>query len=196
MALGINRHSADFQEFLLGIRQGRKERMQELCDELAASGADINLSHVIDEVPHQADEASCVLTRSFLVQAMRRRGLLQAAEGYFDAGRHSPSNQHFPLINEAIAQIHGAGGIALLAHPGCYGNHDTVRQLLTSAPFDGLESNHPAYYLATVLISVPWPKNSNFLNHAAVIFMAAQMPSVHRAAADLTSGAFNRCSSD
>jgi predicted metal-dependent phosphoesterase TrpH len=143
VALGIDRSSAKFQEFLQEIRSARYRRMDELCGALRQQGAEITLDDVLAEVPHADHEPSRVLTRSFLVQALRRRQLQSFADGYFDASRLSTSNLYFPDIHQAISQIHAADGIAILAHPGCYNNHSTVRQLLESAPFDGLESNHP-----------------------------------------------------
>ena len=146
-ALGVDRHHEPFQAFLARIRAIRQSRMTELCAALSEAGATIDLATVAAEMPHGDAEASRIFTRSHLASALRRTGQTAAAESLFqdtfqDTFHISPAAQ-FPNSAEAITQIQQAGGIALLAHPGCYGSHQTVKKLLSAAPFDGLESNHP-----------------------------------------------------
>lgn len=48
----------------------------------------------------------------------------------------------YPDIRKVLAEIHNAGGIAVLAHPGYYGNFDILDELMALG-LDGVEVWHP-----------------------------------------------------
>ncbi|WP_457942456.1 PHP domain-containing protein [Caproiciproducens sp. LBM24188] len=49
----------------------------------------------------------------------------------------------YPDVHEVIAQVHEAGGIAVLAHPGEYDSYDLLEQLASSHEIEGVEVWHP-----------------------------------------------------
>lgn len=48
----------------------------------------------------------------------------------------------YPDVFEVLKAIHDAGGIAVLAHPGCYDNFDLIDELIKKG-LDGVEVWHP-----------------------------------------------------
>lgn len=59
----------------------------------------------------------------------------------------SPNNisilPKFPAPAEVIQQIHEAGGVAILSHPGIYGNYSAIIDALVGQGLDGVEVWHP-----------------------------------------------------
>lgn len=49
----------------------------------------------------------------------------------------------YPEVHEVIAQIHEAGGLAVLAHPGEYDSYDLLNQLASDHEIEGVEVWHP-----------------------------------------------------
>lgn len=49
----------------------------------------------------------------------------------------------YPDVHEVITQIHEAGGVAVLAHPGEYDSYDLLQQLAENHEIDGVEVWHP-----------------------------------------------------
>lgn len=49
----------------------------------------------------------------------------------------------YPDVHEVIEQIHEAGGVAVLAHPGEYDSYDLLEQLAKDGEIDGVEVWHP-----------------------------------------------------
>ena len=48
----------------------------------------------------------------------------------------------YPDVHDVIAQIHDAGGIAVLAHPGIYDSYDLLEQLARDHEIEGVEVWH------------------------------------------------------
>lgn len=49
----------------------------------------------------------------------------------------------YPDVHEVIQQIHDAGGIAVLAHPGVYDSFELLEQLAADGAIEGVEVWHP-----------------------------------------------------
>ena len=49
----------------------------------------------------------------------------------------------YPEVHDVIGQIHDAGGVVVLAHPGEYGSYDLLAQLARDHEIDGVEVWHP-----------------------------------------------------
>lgn len=49
----------------------------------------------------------------------------------------------YPDVHEVITQIHEAGGVAVLAHPGEYDSYDLLEQLAADHEIEGVEVWHP-----------------------------------------------------
>lgn len=53
------------------------------------------------------------------------------------------SSVEYPDVHEVIAQIHGAGGVAVMAHPGEYNGMELLEELASHGEIDGVEVWHP-----------------------------------------------------
>ena len=51
----------------------------------------------------------------------------------------------YPDVRDVIAQVHEAGGIAVLAHPYVYDSTDLMQQLVKEELLDGIEVHHPSH---------------------------------------------------
>lgn len=49
----------------------------------------------------------------------------------------------YPEVHDVIEQIHNAGGVAVLAHPGVYDSYDLLEQLARDHEIEGVEVWHP-----------------------------------------------------
>ncbi|USB34598.1 PHP domain-containing protein [Paenibacillus sp. YPG26] len=129
-------------EQLRTVRETRNERILEKLNEL---GIAISMSEVIsglgrelgpdDSVgrPHIAD----VLVRKGVVADLREafdKYLAEGAAAYVSLPRVGPV--------EAIAWIKEAGGAAVIAHPGLYGDDDLVRHIIKEGQPSGIEVYH------------------------------------------------------
>lgn len=54
--------------------------------------------------------------------------------------RHDPA---YRSVEEVLSVIHGAGGVAVLAHPSIYDSMDLAAELAAAGAIDGLEIDHP-----------------------------------------------------
>ncbi len=50
---------------------------------------------------------------------------------------------NYPNIHDVIEQVHEAGGLAVLAHPGVYDSYGLLEQLAASQKIEGVEVWHP-----------------------------------------------------
>lgn len=51
----------------------------------------------------------------------------------------------YPDVRDVLAQVHEAGGIAVLAHPYVYDSTDLMQQLVKEELLDGIEVHHPSH---------------------------------------------------
>jgi predicted metal-dependent phosphoesterase TrpH len=126
----------------LALQRGRRE---ERCEEIRYAlqqrwgivlpAADIKPAHAE------------VVTRSHIASALKAHRYVshigEAFERYIGdqvmAGLDLPA---YPGIRDTADMIHGIGGVALLAHPGLYGNLAQIDTYMAEG-LDGLETNHP-----------------------------------------------------
>ncbi|MBA3683833.1 MAG: hypothetical protein H0W72_01100 [Planctomycetes bacterium] len=139
VALGIDPEHGGFAVFLQDIRDLRRARLARLISSL---GLDGRLS-----VEDLASAGADSLSRNHLAQAMVRLGRVSSIPGAFDGpiGDDAIAAMDlapYPSPVVAIAAIRAAGGVAILAHPGMYGDEPSICTLLDLG-FDGLEVKHP-----------------------------------------------------
>ncbi|PWL81688.1 MAG: PHP domain-containing protein [Clostridia bacterium] len=51
----------------------------------------------------------------------------------------------YPDVRDVLAQVHEAGGIAVLAHPYAYDSTELMQQLVKEELLDGIEVHHPSH---------------------------------------------------
>ena len=121
---------------------GRVERLHKMADRLKELGVTVNP----DEVLELAGRGS--VGRLHLADYLSRKGITystgQAFRRYLGEGEpaYVPSPQL--AVPEAISLLHGAGGVAVLAHPGVTG-HDKLIPDLAKHGLDGIEAFHPRH---------------------------------------------------
>ncbi|KGP81770.1 MULTISPECIES: PHP domain-containing protein [unclassified Paenibacillus] len=141
----VNTEDEQFLERLRGLREAREERNHLIIAKLQELGLEISWQEVIDGLgrplepdesigrPHMAD----VLVRKGYAADMRdafNRYLAEGQPGFVSVPRVAPE--------DACQWIKDAGGAAVIAHPGLYGDDELVRRILVDSHPDGIEVVH------------------------------------------------------
>ncbi|MDK8192335.1 PHP domain-containing protein [Paenibacillus sp. UMB7766-LJ446] len=141
----VNTEDKQFLERLHGLREAREERNHLIIAKLQELGLEISWQEVIDGLgrplepdesigrPHMAD----VLVRKGYAADMRdafNRYLAEGQPGFVSVPRVAPE--------DACQWIKDAGGAAVIAHPGLYGDDELVRRILVDSHPDGIEVVH------------------------------------------------------
>src|SRR6185437_14873477 len=79
-----------------------------------------------------------------LIAAGWARDQRDAFDRYLGAGRPAYVPKHRLSVRDAIALVHGAGGVAVYAHPGREGIR-TRLEVMQAAGLDGVEVRHPGH---------------------------------------------------
>lgn len=119
----------------------RVRRVEAICERLAALGV------ALDPAPIIASAHGNV-GRPHIARALVAAGHVASVPEAFDRylGNNAPAVvpvERLPAA-DAIALIHAAGGVAVLAHPGVEQLEGHIAEL-TAAGLDGLEVDHPAH---------------------------------------------------
>lgn len=118
LGLWIDPSSAALRAALHRQGERRRERMRRICASL--SGLGLPGADLLADVEANAG----VPTRSHLAAALLARGLVRRPEDafrkYLGRGKAAHAAADWPPIEEAVAWIRGAGGVASLAHPARY----------------------------------------------------------------------------
>ncbi|HEX4857953.1 MAG TPA: PHP domain-containing protein, partial [Usitatibacteraceae bacterium] len=130
VGLGIDPGNAALVGGLEAIRAGRRERAARIADDLARAGIVVTLE---DALSHCANPE--MIGRTHFARALVAKGrvkhLSQAFERYLTRGKPGYVPHRWAQLADAIRWIDGAGGIAVLAHPGRYHlDAAQVRQLM------------------------------------------------------------------
>jgi hypothetical protein len=137
--------NGDLQLELSRLREERFGRGERIVEKLRA----LDLPVSFDRVVEIADGATIV--RPHIAQAMVEAGVVasekEAFERYIGDGRPAHVAKHALDPEDAVALIHGAGGVAVLAHPGMWGDQSSVPyeliERMAAAGMRGLEVDHP-----------------------------------------------------
>ncbi|WP_168121960.1 PHP domain-containing protein [Paenibacillus sp. HB172176] len=152
--LGYGMNIADklWQERLSLQRLARDRRNVQILQRLNALGIAITMAEV-DEVSrsgrtsvvHGADAKLKSTGRPHIAEVLVRKGIVpsmkEAFDRYLAAGAAAYVLQERIHPEEALGWIRDAGGVAVMAHPGLYGNDELVERLLRLG-FDGIEASH------------------------------------------------------
>jgi hypothetical protein len=141
LGYGVNPQDPGLLAALERFTRARRERIEKMVQNLRALKIAITLEQVL------AVAGKGPIGRPHLAEAMLKAGLVNSFEEAFDywIGRRSPAyvEKHRLLPEEAIALIHHAGGLAVIAHP-LIGrmSYEGIVSLLPLG-VDGLEIQHP-----------------------------------------------------
>ncbi len=120
----------------------RRRRIDLIVERLGACGVQLDAEAVL-EVPHQG-----ALGRMHVAEALCREGLTYSLQEAFDRFLRDGGPAYVPKyalpVEETIALIHRAGGVAVLAHPGGEPNQEEITEF-AQAGLDGLEAFYLGY---------------------------------------------------
>lgn len=143
LAYGIDLTSPQLLEHLRQFRDDRIDRMQRMVERLNALGYPIS----VQEVQEVAGDAS--IGRPHVARALVNRGYMPSVAAAFDrllaTGRPAYVSRRKVGLDEGVALVHAAGGVAVCAHPGLYRAPMQALEQLIAAGLDGIEVIHSAH---------------------------------------------------
>jgi 3',5'-nucleoside bisphosphate phosphatase len=138
-------HLADLDALdarLAELRDMRRTRAERIVQRLNALGVRVTM----DDVLQQA--AGGAIGRPHVARALIANGwagdVRTAFDRYLAAGRPAFVPKDRLSLADAIAMVHRAGGIAVLAHPGASATAERL-QALVALGLDGVEVRHPSH---------------------------------------------------
>lgn len=142
----MNRNDPLFLERLSLLRSVRDRRNDMMLAKLNELGIPIKLEEVAAiKARKNGDKPGEVIGRPHIADWLVHHGYVSSLREAFDLylGKGGQAYVNPPRIHpaEAIKWIHEAGGSAVLAHPGLYGDDALVRELI-QAGLDGIEALH------------------------------------------------------
>lgn len=119
VGLGIDAAHGPLVGGLAGVRAGRGGRAKRMADALQAIG----IGGALDGAKRYAGNPELV-SRTHFARLLVERGCARDVRGVFEhylvKGKPGYVEHQWAALAEAVAWIRGAGGIAVLAHPGRY----------------------------------------------------------------------------
>lgn len=147
VGLLLDETSPIFLEHLTNFRSSRDERNEKMFLKLQEEGFDINTSRLKEMFP------DAVLTRAHVARYLLEKGYINSISAAFDTYIGDNCRCYIPRKKispqEAIAVIHAAGGLAIMAHPILYRLKDKDLRILISdckaSGLDGIEAVYSTY---------------------------------------------------
>ena len=138
-------HLSDTQSLesaLIGLRDMRRSRAARIVARLNELGVRIDLESVLQQASGGA------VGRPHVARAMIAEGwavdFRDAFDRYLGNGRPAYVSKERLAIADAIALIHRAGGLAILAHPAHTGTRERIASFVAHG-IDGVEVRHPSH---------------------------------------------------
>ena len=147
LGYGFDTDNPELAETLIALRVARAERNTQMAEKMKELGLPVTM----DDVRAEAGEDSEVIARPHFAQALIKKGIVSSVQEAFDRYLATGKPLYLPkqglTAHEAIALLHRAGGIAVMAHPGLVPQSASalaarVEHLTANDGLDGLE----AYY--------------------------------------------------
>ena len=141
--LGLHLSDMRALEFeLVGLRDMRRARAARIVQRLNELGVRIELSSVLEQA------AGGAVGRPHVARAMIAEGwavdFRDAFDRYLGNGRPAYVPKERLSAADAIALIHRAGGLAILAHPAHTGTRERIEGFVGQG-IDGVEVRHPSH---------------------------------------------------
>ncbi len=136
-----NRELKDMTEMYLSGRRDRAARMIKVLN-------DLGMQITLEEVAEVAGSRELIV-RPHIAQILLKKGYVHTKNEAFDKyiGNDKPAHVHKPelLVPDVLSIIHGAGGLAVVAHPGKLVKPEYLDELILMG-IDGIEVWHPDHY--------------------------------------------------
>ena len=154
LALNVDPDDAPLSAGIASIRGGRSGRAKRIGESLAAAGIPGAYDGAMTYVTSEALVSRMHFAR-YLVEAGYVRDVKDVFRHYLVPGKPGYVEHAWATLPQAIGWIHGAGGVAVLAHPGRYKVDGTagMRKLLgefKDAGGDAIEVLSPSHTSAQV----------------------------------------------
>ncbi len=148
LGYGFDPENAELGEKLSDLRRSRTARNMQMAEKMAALGLPVTMDDVKAAAHKSGDEAD-VIARPHFAAALIAKGIVGSVQEAFDT--YLASGKPLYLAKEvltpadAIALLHRAGGVAVMAHPGLVPLSEAalaerVAALHNDAGLDGLEA--------------------------------------------------------
>ena len=147
LGYGFDPANAALAETLITLRRSRAARN----DLMAARMSELGLPVTMDDVRAEAGEDALVIARPHFARALIKKGIVgsvaEAFDKYLSTGKPLYLPKEVLTPRDAIALIHGAGGVAVMAHPGLVPLDEAAldARVTSLAQKDGLDGIE-AYY--------------------------------------------------
>ncbi len=129
-------------ERLIGLREMRRGRAERIVVRLNELGVRVEMAAVLEQA------AGGAIGRPHVARAMIAEGwavdFRDAFDRYLGSGRPAYIAKERLTAADAIAAIHSAGGLAVLAHPAQSGTRDRIEAFARTG-IDGVEVRHPSH---------------------------------------------------
>jgi predicted metal-dependent phosphoesterase TrpH len=141
----FDEHDAAFLGRLEALREARERRGVLILDKLRSLGIDI----APEDLARELGDHGGAVGRPHVARALMRRGVVASVQEAFDLylaeGRPAFVEKEKLDVAEAIALVHAAGGLAVLAHPGLFdaATREALVREAARAGLDGVEVEHP-----------------------------------------------------
>ncbi len=119
VGLGIDPDNPRLVDGLAGVRAGRHRRAREMSERLAQLGMPGALEGALP-LAGNPDLISRTHFARYLVEAGHCSTMQQAFDRYLGDGKPAVVPVQWATLAQAVTWIHGAGGRAVIAHPGRY----------------------------------------------------------------------------
>ncbi len=131
VGLNVDHHYPPLVEGLSGVRSGRGARAQKMSDELAKAG----VGGVLAGAYKYASNPNMIGRTHFaryLVESGQCKDVKSVFNRYLAKGKPGYVPHQWANLADAISWINGAGGVAVLAHPGRYmvGKHSMGKKTM------------------------------------------------------------------
>jgi predicted metal-dependent phosphoesterase TrpH len=146
LAYGFDPAEPEFAARRAWIADGRVRRARRMVERLGALGAPVELDRVLELAGAGA------VGRPHVARAMVEAGVVGDVAAAFSpewigTGGRAYVGKDAVTPTEAVELIHGAGGVAVLAHPSVHAGASSVPEpvirAMATAGLDGLEVDHP-----------------------------------------------------
>ncbi|XID95230.1 PHP domain-containing protein [Paenibacillaceae bacterium WGS1546] len=143
LGYGVSLDDPAWLERLRGLREARNRRNEQILHKLKALGMPVSAEELAGAAG-KSDRKDKSVGRPHIAQALVDKGyandLREAFDRWLGEGRPAYAAQQRVSPEEAIAWIREAGGVAIIAHPGIYGDDRLSLSLAELA--DGIEAYH------------------------------------------------------
>jgi predicted metal-dependent phosphoesterase TrpH len=141
LALHISRLDK-IESRLAGFREARRTRAERIVRRLNELGLPVTMEGVLEHAGTGAIGRPHVARA--IISLGRARDRREAFDRWLGFGKPAYVEKEYLAVPDAIALVHEAGGIAVLAHPGASATRARLEEL-RALGLDGVEVRHPSH---------------------------------------------------